>query len=168
VAIGTTATLSDGTPVVIRPVDPADRPLLERGFAQLSERSRYQRFFRVVDHLTDAELDFFTDVDHDQHEAVGALTADGERGLGIGRYIRLAPDSPAAEVAVVVTDDVQGRGLGRLLVEELAQRARAHGIERLVAQTGVSNRAFRRIMERLGPTHTLTVEGGTIELETQL
>jgi GNAT superfamily N-acetyltransferase len=168
VAIGSTATLSDGTPVVIRPVDPADRPLLEQGFAELSERSRYQRFFRVVDRLTDAELDFFTDVDHDEHEAVGALTADRTRGLAIARYIRLAPDSPAAEVAVVVADEVQGRGLGRILVEELAERARAHGIERFVAQTGVGNRAFRRIMERIGPTRTLALEGSTIEIETAL
>lgn len=162
-----TATLNDGTPVVIRPVDPPDRPLLEDGFAQLSERSRYQRFFRVVERLSDEELDFFVNVDHDQHEAVGALTADG-RGLAIGRYIRLSPESPAAEVAVVVADEAQGRGLGRIIVEELAERARAHGIARFVAQTGVSNRAFRRIMERIGPTRTLALEGSTIELETTL
>jgi GNAT superfamily N-acetyltransferase len=167
VATGT-VTLRDGTPVVIRRVDPTDRPLLEEGFAQLSERSRYQRFFRVVERLRDEELDFFVNVDHDQHEAVGALTADGRRGLGIARYIRLAPEAAAAEVAVVVTDEAQGRGLGRILVEELAERARAHGIERFVAQTGVGNRAFRRIMERIGPTRTLALEGSTIELETTL
>jgi GNAT superfamily N-acetyltransferase len=167
VATGTAA-LNDGTPVVIRPVDPPDRPLLEDGFAELSERSRYQRFFRVVERLSDEELDFFVNVDHDQHEAVGALTADRRRGLGIGRYIRLSPESPAAEVAVVVADEVQGRGLGRIIVEELAERARAHGIARFVAQTGVTNRAFRRIMERIGPTRTLAVEGSTIELETTL
>jgi GNAT superfamily N-acetyltransferase len=163
-----TVTLRDGTPVVIRAVDPSDRSLLIEGFEQLSERSRYQRFFRVVDHLRDDELDFFVNVDHDQHEALGATTPDGTSGLGIARYIRLAPESTAAEVAVVVADEAQGRGLGRILIDELASFARAHGIERFVAQTGVSNRPFRRIMERIGPTRTLGIEGGTIELETTL
>jgi len=68
----------------------------------------------------------------------------------------------------VVTDEAQGLGLGKVLVRELAATARDHGIERFVAQTGVANRPFRRIMERLGPTRTLDIEGGTIDLETQL
>jgi len=143
-AVGTVS-LRDGTPVVIRPIDPSDRSLLVEGFEHLSERSRYQRFFRVIDHLHEDEVDFFVNVDHDQHEALGATTPDGAR-----------------------TDEAQGRGLGRILVGELAELARTHGIEHFVAQTGVSNRPFRRIMERLGPMRTLGVEGGTIELETTL
>jgi GNAT superfamily N-acetyltransferase len=166
-AVGS-VTLRDGTPIVVRPVDPSDRELLEEGFQRLSERSRYQRFFRVIERLRDEELDFFVDVDHDQHEAVGALTEDGARGLGIARYIRLAPHSPAAEVAIVVADDAQGNGLGRILMEELAERARANGVQRFIAQTGAGNRPFRRLMEHLGPTRVLAVEGGTIELETAL
>ena len=150
-AVGTVS-LRDGTPVLIRPVDPADRSLLVEGF----------------EHLRDDELDFFVNVDHDQHEAIGALTPDGTHGLGIARYIRLSPASDAAEVAIVVADEAQGLGLGKLLVRELAATARDHGIVRFVAQTGVANRPFRRIMERLGPTRTLDIEGGTIELETQL
>jgi len=161
-------TLRDGTPVLIRPIEPGDRMLLEAGFKQLSQRSRYQRFFRVVERLRDEELDFFVNVDHDQHDAIGALTADGREGLGIGRYIRLAADSPAAEVAIVVVDSVQGTGLGRILMEELADRARAHGITRFVAQTGTENHHFRRLLTGLGPTRVVAVEGGTIELETEL
>jgi GNAT superfamily N-acetyltransferase len=110
----------------------------------LSERSRYQRFFRVIERLRDTELDFFVNVDHDEHEAVGALAEDGSTGLGIARYIRLAPHSPAAEVAIVVADDAQGKGVGRVLTEALAERARANGVQRFVAQTGAGNRPFRR------------------------
>ena len=91
-AVGS-ATLKDGTPVVVRPVDVGDRRLLEENWPRLSERSRYQRFFRVIERLSDEELDFFVNVDHDEHEAVGVLTEDGT-GLGIARYIRLAPHSP--------------------------------------------------------------------------
>src|SRR3954447_5930040 len=131
-----TVTLRDGTAVVVRPVDPTDRALLAAGLEHLSEQSRYQRFFRVVDHLTDDELDFFTDVDHDQHEAIGALTEDGRTGLAIARYIRLGLESPKAEGAIVVVDEAQGRGLGRVLMGDLAARARDHGVTHFVAQTG--------------------------------
>src|SRR4051794_28181492 len=115
-----TVPLRDGSEAIVRPVDPNDRDLVASGFEHLSDQSRYQRFFRVVDNLTDDELDFFTDVDHDAHEAIGALSADGRTGLGIARYIRLAPDSPKAEVAIVVVDAAQGRGLGHVLMEDLA------------------------------------------------
>ena len=165
-AVGS-ATLKDGTPIIVRPVAVSDRHLLEEGWLRLSERSRYQRFFRVIERLRDEELDFFVNVDHDEHEAVGALTEDGT-GLGIARYIRLAPHSPAAEVAIVVADDAQGKGVGRVLMEALAERARANGVQRFIAVTGAGNRPFRRLMERLGPTRVLAVEADTIELETVL
>jgi GNAT superfamily N-acetyltransferase len=166
-AVGPVA-LQDGTPILIRPVQPGDRGLLEAAFHQLSQRTRYQRFFRVVEQLRDEELDFFVNVDHDQHEAVGALTADGREGLGIARYVRLSPGSPAAEVAIVVVDHAQGKGLGRILMQELAARARAHGIKRFVAQTAAENRRFRRLMTRLGATRVVAAEAGTVELETEL
>jgi GNAT superfamily N-acetyltransferase len=166
-AVGS-ATLKDGTPIIVRPVAVSDRHLLEEGFQRLSRRSRYQRFFRVTKRLRDEELDFFVNVDHDEHEAVGVLAEDGSTGLGIARYIRLAPHSPDAEVAIVVADDAQGKGVGRVLMEALAERARANGVQRFVAQTGAGNRPFRRLAERLGPTRVLAVVGGTIELETTL
>src|SRR4051794_25365137 len=166
--MASTLTLRDGGEVTIRPVGPEDRDLVTAGFEHLSEQSRYQRFFRVVEHLTDDELDFFTDVDHDEHEAVGAVTADGRSGLGIARYIRLAPGSPKAEVAIVVVDEAQGRGVGRMLIEEIARRARERGVQCLVAQTGSANVPFKRLMQRLGPTRITAEDYGTIELETEL
>src|SRR3954454_4871696 len=166
-AVGS-ATLKDGTPIIVRPVAVSDCHLLEEGFQRLSERSRYQRFLRVIERLRDEELDLFISVDHDEQEAVGALAEDGSTGLGIARYIRLAPHSPAAEVAIVVADDAQGKGVGRVLMDVLAERAPSNGVQRFVAQTGAGNRPLRRLMERLGPTHLLAGEGGTIELETTL
>jgi GNAT superfamily N-acetyltransferase len=75
---------------------------------------------------------------------------------------------PAAEVAIVVADEAHGKGVGRVLMEALAERGRVNGVQRFVAQTGAGNRPFRRLAERLGPTRVLAVEGGTIELETTL
>src|SRR3954451_23185441 len=165
-AVGS-ATLKDGTPIIVRPVAVSDRHLLEEGWLRLSERSRYQRFFRVIERLRDEELDFFVNVDHDEHEAVGALAEDGT-GLAIARYIRLAPHSPAAEVAIIVADDAQGNGVGRVIMEALADRARANGVQRFISVTGAGNRAFRRLIERLGQTRVLAAESDTIELETTL
>ena len=73
--------LRDGSAVLIRPVRGADAPLLADGFARLSERSRRLRFLGRKRTLTEADLRFFTDVDHRDHEALGAL--DHVRGGGV-------------------------------------------------------------------------------------
>jgi len=104
--------LRDGSAVLIRPVRRADAALLADGFARLSTRSRRLRFLSPKKELSSAELGYFTDVDHHDHEALGALDHADGRGVGIARYIRDAVDPQAAEIAVTVIDDWQGRGLG--------------------------------------------------------
>jgi RimJ/RimL family protein N-acetyltransferase len=71
--------------------------------------------------LSPAELRYFTDVDHHDHEALGVLDHPGGRGVGIARYVRDADDRQAAEIAVTIVDDWQGRGLGTELVAPLCQ-----------------------------------------------
>ena len=102
--------------------------MLRAGFERLTPASRYRRFLTPLDHLSDQQLEYLTDVDHHDHEAIAALTPAGE-GIGVARYVRWpeAPDS--AEVAVAVVDDWQGRGLGSALLEELTDRAGEEGIE---------------------------------------
>jgi GNAT superfamily N-acetyltransferase len=111
--------------VLIRPVRRADAPLLADGFARLSARSRRLRFLSPKEELSPAELGYFTDVDHHDHEALGALDHADGRGVGIARYIRDTADPQAAEIAVTVIDDWQGRGLGTELVAQLSERARS-------------------------------------------
>ena len=82
--------LRDGSKVVIRPVQRDDAPLLADGFARLSPRSRRLRFLRTKDELTPAELRYFTDVDHHDHEALGALDHARGGGVGIARYAELS------------------------------------------------------------------------------
>jgi GNAT superfamily N-acetyltransferase len=143
------AVLRDGSRVVVRPVTAADRALLLNGFARFGERSRQQRFFGVKVRLTEAELSFFTEVDHHDHEALGAIDARTGAGVGIARFVRLEPGGPVAEAAVAVVDDWQGRGLGRALLVALVQRAREEGVERFRATLRRDNRpmleAFRRV-----------------------
>src|SRR6201986_1493001 len=85
---GTPVTLRDGSTVLIRQVRGSDAPLLADGFARLSARSRQQRFLSPKSSLSAAELRFLTEVDHYDHEAIGAFSPADRRGVGIARYIR--------------------------------------------------------------------------------
>ena len=80
---GRPVVLRDGSTVMIRPVRPVDAQLLADGFARLSARSRRLRFLTQKKELSPAELRYFTDVDHHDHEALGALNHADGRGVGM-------------------------------------------------------------------------------------
>src|SRR5664280_2495199 len=135
------AVLRDGSEVIIRQLTPADAPSLAAAFERLSDESRDLRFLGAKTSLSTHDLEYLTDVDGHAHEALGALDARTGRGVGVARFVRLAPDGLVAEVAVTVIDEWQGRGLGTLLLEELTDRARAQGIERYTALVSGENDA---------------------------
>ena len=116
---------TDGRQAVLRPLERGDRDRIVAGFERLSEESRYRRFFAPLDQLTDSSLDYLTDIDHRDHEAIIALDPRSDELLGVARYVRVDPNSDRAEAAVVVADDWQHVGLGRALLERLAHAARA-------------------------------------------
>lgn len=146
------AQLRDGTPVLLRPVSPADAPRLQAGLAVLSPDSRYFRFFGPVARLSDAQLEYFTHVDQRHHLAWLALdpSTPEQRGLGIGRWVRLRTPPDAAELALTVIDAVQGRGLGTLLLAVLYRLAREQGVRRLRGVTLPENRRVMAWFQRLG------------------
>jgi RimJ/RimL family protein N-acetyltransferase len=120
------------------------------GFARLSAQSRQLRFLTPKKELSPAELRYFTDVDHHHdHEALGALDHPGGRGVGIARYVRDAGDPQAAEIAVTVVDDWQGRGLGTELVAELSGRARSEDIRRFTALVAADNSAMAGLLRNV-------------------
>jgi RimJ/RimL family protein N-acetyltransferase len=166
-AAGGRAVLRDGSKVVIRPVRREDAPLLADGFARLSPQSRRLRFLRHKDELTPAGLRYLTDVDHHDHEALGALDQAGGRGVGVARYVRDAFDPHAAEIAVTVADDWQGRGLGTELLAQLSGHARAEGIHRFTALVSADNTAMAALLRslRANPVHR---EHGAVEYEIPL
>ena len=161
--------LRDDSVVVIRQVRSGDAPLLADGFARLSAESRQLRFLTGKPSLTPAELRYFTEVDHHDHEALGALNPVDGRGLGIARYIRLAEDPEGAEVAVTVIDDWQGRGLATELLSRLADRGREEGIHHFTALVAADNAAVAGLLHGsrtgVGVTHR---ESGTVEYEITL
>jgi RimJ/RimL family protein N-acetyltransferase len=141
--------LRDGSKVAIRQVRSTDAALLADGFARLSERSRQLRFLGVKNHLTVAELRYLTDVDHHDHEALGALSRDG-RGVGVARFIRDTEDPDSAEVAITIVDEWQGRGLGTKLLELLSDRAREEGVARFTAAVAADNIASSKMVRNAG------------------
>ena len=143
---GRPVVLRDGSMVLIRPVHSADAPLVADGFARLSARSRQLRFLTPRKELSPAELRYFTDVDHHDHEALGALDHADGRGVGIARYVRDAGDPQAAEIGVTIIDDWQGRGLGTELVDQLSERARCAGIRRFTALVAAGNPAMAALL----------------------
>jgi len=148
-AKGRPVVLHDGSKVLIRQVQRADAPLLADGFTRLSARSRQMRFLTRKKELTPAELRYFTDIDHHDHEALGALDHAGGRGVGIARYVRDADDPHAAEIAVTVVDDWQGRGLGTELLTQLTGRARSEGIRRFTALVSADNAAMAALLRNM-------------------
>jgi RimJ/RimL family protein N-acetyltransferase len=145
--------LEDGTEVVLRLVGPEDKALIVEGFARLSPEARYRRFFSMKQRLSAEELRYFTEFDGLNHLALGAILvrADGsERGIAVARFVRASDDPHAAEAAVVVVDEFQQRGLGKLLLDRLVAAARERGIDRFRATTLAENPAARALMAELG------------------
>ena len=139
------------TPLVtIRPITPADGPRLTAFHDGLSAESRRRRFLSPKLELSRTEVRYLTDVDGADHVALVAVCRDEpERIVGVGRFVRLAGDPESAEMAVVVADELQGRGLGRLIGVALADAARARGIRRFTATMLSDNVAALRLFEAI-------------------
>jgi RimJ/RimL family protein N-acetyltransferase len=125
------------------------------------------RFLTGKKELSGAELRYFTDVDHHDHEALGALNHADGRGVGIARYIRHADDPQTAEIAVTIVDDWQGRGLGAELLTRLSGRARCEGIHRFTALVAADNRAMAGLLRNMSAS-LVGRSPGTVEYEITL
>jgi RimJ/RimL family protein N-acetyltransferase len=143
--------LRNGTQILIRPIRPDDKRLLEDGLRRLSPRSVQRRFLAPKPSFTRAELRYLTEVDGKNHVALVAEypAAPARMLIGVARYIRLPDDPETAEVAITVADYWQGRGVGSLLAEQLAARARGAGIRRFSATMGSDNVPAHRLMRKL-------------------
>jgi GNAT superfamily N-acetyltransferase len=160
--------LPDGSEVIVRPVRPEDKPLFAAGWERFGKESRYRRFMGHKAALTAGELEFFTELDHVDHEALGALDPDSGEGLGVARYVR-DPDRPhAAEAAVSVIDRMQGRGLGGMLLRRLCHRAAQNGIRIFTARLLTTNHSMLRLFEKLGEVHVTGRSGPEIHIDVEL
>ncbi len=140
--------------MLVRVLRPDDGPGLVEAFEQLSETSRYRRFFAVKPRLSEESVAFFTDVDHRDHEALAAMAPDSGQLVGVARFIRHPGQPDQAEVAVTVIDSWQRRGLGTVLLCELAQRAATEGIRYFTAEILAENLPMLTLARRVGHADT--------------
>ncbi|MGY0002562.1 bifunctional acetate--CoA ligase family protein/GNAT family N-acetyltransferase [Micromonospora sp. I033] len=140
--------LSDGTTVQLRRIRPEDAAAIVAMHSRFSERTRYLRYFSPYPRIPERDLQRFVNVDHRDREAFVVLA--GDRIVAVGRYERLGPGSPEAEVAFVVEDAYQGRGIGSVLLEHLADAARRYGIVHFVAEVLPANGAMLRVFSDFG------------------
>ncbi|MFC5062855.1 GNAT family N-acetyltransferase [Actinomycetospora atypica] len=154
---------ADGVTAHLRPITPDDADDVVAFHARLSDRTRYFRYFSPYPTIPPRDLKRFTEVD--QHDSVALVLWLGTEIIAIGRYVRLGADDPSAEVAFVVRDDHQGRGLGSILLEHLAAAAEEVGISRFVAEVLAENRAMVHTFRQAGYDVTRALDGSTLHLE---
>ncbi|MDG4767022.1 GNAT family N-acetyltransferase [Solwaraspora sp. WMMD406] len=140
--------LRDGTTVHLRQIRPDDADAIVAMHARFSERTRYLRYFSPYPRIPERDLERFVTVDHHDREAF--VVVSGDRIFAVGRFDRLGPGATEAEVAFVVEDAHQGRGVGSVLLEHLAAAARAEGIESFVAEVLPVNAPMLRVFSDAG------------------
>ena len=168
----TTHRLADGTKIRTRPLRPDDREKLRNGFARMSPESKYRRFFAAPATLSERTLDYLTRTDGWNHVAIGAELADEgadpSYGIGIARFVRLADHPGTAEAAVAVIDEMQRRGVGRLLLGELIKAAREREITTFVCYVLPSNEPVKSLLHTLDAEAKPRLENGVLTYELTL
>jgi acetyl coenzyme A synthetase (ADP forming)-like protein len=153
--------LADGSAVHVRPIRPDDGEALVAFHARLSADTVYLRFFSPKPVLTPRDVERFTHVDGDTRVALVALL--GGEIIGVARYDRV-PGTTEAEVAFVIEDHHQGRGLGTIFLEYLAALARGRGITRFVADTLPHNRRMLEVFRTAGFRVEQTYSDGVVRV----
>jgi RimJ/RimL family protein N-acetyltransferase len=149
----------------LRRITPADKDALVAGLGRLSERSVYQRFLSPKPRLSASDLKYLTEVDFTDHYALVAVLARCPSVVvGVGRWVRDADRPGDAEIAIVIADDLQGRGVGTTLGAALADAARARGIERFTASMLPTNQAAHRLFAKISSQMERTTAHGVDEL----
>jgi acetyltransferase len=148
-------------------MQPSDRDIEDRFVRELSAVSRYYRFHGALKALTPPMLERFTHVNYPDEMALIATITDGgtERQIAVARYARF-PGTDRAEVAVVVADAWQGRGIGSRLLLDLRELAHQAGIRQLQASVLPDNTRMLRLARTLGFSilPAKPDEGATVEL----
>lgn len=164
--LATTHRVGDNEPVRLRLTRPSDAPRVDAFLSQLSAETRRLRFFVAGPHPGDAAVRHFTFYDPRERLVVAATVPNGiEELIGLADVVLL--ETGLAELAVVVDDEYQSRGVGTLLAESVAALSAQQGATHVKAEVLGENRAMTRVMERLGPT-VRTVEDGTSVIYTRL
>ena len=153
--------LRDGRTAHLRPIRPEDAELMVDFYGRVSDESKYLRFFSPMPTLSDKDVERFTHVDH--HDRVAFVVELGGLMIAVGRYDVVRDGE--AEVAFLVEDKHQGRGIAQLLLEHLAQAGRERGVERFVAEVLPDNQKMIGTFRDAGYRLCSGYEDGVMALE---
>ena len=144
----TTMLMNDGTQISLRPIHPTDEPRMRSLFYELSQQTLYYRFMSDLKRIPRKQIQDFVYIDHRNDIAVVATVpeAEGEKIVAIGRYY-LDPTTNMAEVAFVVHDDWQRRGIGSFLFNHLVKIARRNGIRGFTAEVLAQNKPMQSVFD---------------------
>ena len=158
--------LHDGAALRMRPIRPDDEPRLVELFHRLSPRTVYQRFFRAYDRLPDHWYHRFAHVDYRTRLALVAerQEAGGPLLHAVARYEPGEADG-TTEIAILVEDAWQHRGLGTLLLDALLAAAEARGLRRFTADVLADNRPMLRVLTRVAHIGRRDLEAGVLTIE---
>jgi predicted CoA-binding protein/GNAT superfamily N-acetyltransferase len=152
--------LRDGRPCHVRPIRPDDSARLVEFHQRLSAETIYFRFFAPYPELSDRDVTRFVNVDYT--DRVALVATEGGELIAVARFDKLSPRD--AEVAFVVRDDHQGRGLGAVLLEHLAAAAWETGLRRFVAEVLPNNRRMLATFREAGYVVSQRMEDGVFHL----
>lgn len=159
-----TIALRDGTHVRVRPIRPDDEPRLVELYSQLSHDTRYQRFFSVMQRLPPDWAHFLANVDYKRRFALVVEEPAEPTLIAVGRYEPAGDDPGVAELAVVVQDGWQGKGIGTALMDGLLREAASHGITRFRAYVLGQNRRMLKLLRRSTEVVEQRTERGVVDL----
>jgi RimJ/RimL family protein N-acetyltransferase len=152
--------LRDGTHVLVRPIRPDDEDGLLRLHGRLSDRSIRMRFFTFVADPPRKYLSYLTHVDGTKRFAL--VVEKDDEIVAVGRYESI-PDSPGeAEIALLVEDAYQRKGIGTMLLEKLAQKAKEAGIEKMRAVMLPENHEMAELLEHSGFEQKMKFDKGLL------
>lgn len=165
--------LRDGGTARVRPITVDDADRLVSFYEQVSDESKYYRFFAPYPRLSAKDVHRFTH--HDFVDRVGLAATIGGEFIATVRYDRIGADgmpasAPAdeAEVAFLVQDAHQGRGVASALLEHIAAVARERGIRRFAAEVLPANTKMIKVFTDAGYTQKRSFEDGVVRLEFDL
>ena len=153
--------LDDGSAVAIRPIEPADAYPLLRMFDRLSPESIYHRFFSPMPRPRRAALLHLAGLDHELHESL--VSTKGTEIVAVARY-DARPRETDAEVAVIVDDEWQDRGLGTRLLHRLARVGARRGLVAFRATVLGENRRALPFLRRLSPEAEVLFRDGEYQV----
>jgi acetyltransferase len=167
-------TMKDGGQVIMRPIRPEDEPLMVRFHETLSERSVYLRYFHLMNleqRTTHERLTRICFIDYDREMALVAVRRNPQTGeseiLGVGRLMKIH-GTREAEIAVLISDNWQGRGLGSELLSRLLVVAADDKLSHVVADILPDNRGVMRILDKLGFSLKHSLDDDVVHAEFKL